>query len=226
MRLMLATAACAALAVLTAPPVLGAEVDGEHVEVTPADVRPGDEVEVRVRGCEERHGVARSEVFVAEAKLAPAVDEATGADRTDDTDRTGGTERAGGAGGGELFGEARVSSSARPGSYRVEVACDGEDARFTGRVTVAGDEGGRGDGHDSGDRGREEGGQTGGSHPQAEASEPAPLPTAPVQAGGGGTAGGGGVSVKIGPAALASLSGALVCCMMLAVRRGSRPDGR
>jgi hypothetical protein len=216
MKLMLVAcatcAACAAFAAFVTPTAAAEDVGA--VRVTPADPRPGEEIELRVTGCEDEHGVARSAAFVAEATLAPAADAA-----------------------GELMGEARIASTLPPGEYPVEVACDGEEARLTGHVGVgSGDEAG-GDGSAPGAPQDHTGQEQGQSQEQGQGYELGeapgehggypgePTPTAPVRAGGGGTAAGpasAGASLSIGPAGLALLSGALVSCTMLAVRRRPR----
>jgi hypothetical protein len=227
---------CAAFVALAASPGVApaaAAEDPAAVWVTPGSVRPGGEVELRVTGCEDAHGVARSSAFVAEARLAPAPD-------------------------GGLAGETRVSSTARLGEQAIEVACDGEEAKFTGRLAVAGRGGGTGGAGGSSGAGEpdrpsrlgestksgypveatppERGGsggsgrsgepdRHGGRADRPDASGLPTQPTAPVRAGGGGTAAGpaaAGAGLTIGPAGLALLSGALVSAMMLAIRRRGR----
>jgi hypothetical protein len=204
---------CAAfVALAAASPAVAA--DGEDsgtagaagaVEVTPASPRPGDEVELRVTGCEDGHGVARSAAFVAEATLAP------------------------GAESGGLVGEARVGSTVPSGDYPVEVSCDGKETKVTGHLTVGGggEGGGGGDGGDSAPGGPDQPQQPTQSTQSTQSSEPTlpTQPTAPVRAGGGGMAadpGSAGARLSIGPAGLALLSGALVSCTMLTVRRRTR----
>jgi hypothetical protein len=210
MKLTVCAAFVALAAGLGVAPAAAAAEDPAAVRVTPRSVGPGDEVELRVTGCEDAHGVARSAAFVAEARLAPSPE-------------------------GGLTGEARVSSTARPGEQPVDVACDGEEAKFTGRLAIVdGNGGGSGDPAQLGGLG-EPGDpveatppERDGSVRQDASSVPTqdPRPTAPVRAGGGGTAtgpGAAGASLDIiGPAGLAVLSGALVSCMLLTVRRRSR----
>ncbi|GAA2432732.1 hypothetical protein [Streptomyces macrosporus] len=82
------------------------------VRITPATARPGAEVTVVARGCKGTVGTARSEAFVADARLAPSAD-------------------------GGLFGEARIRSDAEERRYRVTVECEGVEGRpLTGRLTV------------------------------------------------------------------------------------------
>ncbi|MGP3970238.1 hypothetical protein [Streptomyces sp. 6N223] len=235
LRLIVSAAFVALAAGVATDPAMAAQEDPGAVEVTPAGPRPGDEVELRVTGCEDAHGVARSAAFVAEATLAPAD----------------------GAAGG-LMGEARVASTVPPGEYPVEVSCDGDEARLTGRISVGGEGGGGGGDDGGGDAGEPAPGSPefpGSSDAPQEPQEPhepqepqeppqghdqgqgqgygrlgEPTPTAPVRAGGGGTAAGGpasaGASLSIGPAGLALLSGALVSSTtLLAVRRRPRRKG-
>ncbi|TDC23321.1 hypothetical protein E1265_13050 [Streptomyces sp. 8K308] len=107
------TLCAAAMTVVAAGTVLAADPEppsgAAEVRVSPAEAAPGDEVELRVRGCAGASATAGSEGFVAEAVLAPAT-------------------------GGELFGEARVRSTLEPGGYPVEVECAGTS--LTGQLTV------------------------------------------------------------------------------------------
>ncbi|MFX4293366.1 hypothetical protein [Streptomyces bohaiensis] len=81
------------------------------VRLSPLTPRPGDDVEVRVKGCEKHHeATAHSEAFVAEVPLGRA--------------------------GGGLFGEGRVSSSIAPGVYPVDVSCDGRERAGTAKLVV------------------------------------------------------------------------------------------
>ncbi|MEU8567953.1 hypothetical protein AB0C51_06240 [Streptomyces pathocidini] len=82
----------------------------DPLKVTPGTGAPGSEVEIRVKGCEGGRDVkvlARSEAFVAPAELAPES-------------------------GGGYFGEARIRSTAQPGTYRITTDC-----RVVGTLTVA-----------------------------------------------------------------------------------------
>ncbi|WP_461111082.1 hypothetical protein [Streptomyces calidiresistens] len=155
--------ACVALIGFAAPSVAGPHDpdhhdpkhhEGEHhgreghdpahhrgeVIITPVNPHPGDEVRLRVFGCRDRHGTAHSEAFVTEARLGPAT-------------------------GGGLVGEARISSTIAPGSYAVDVSCDGRPKAVSGRITVVSKH----------------------SPPPRPPHKPH-HPTAPVKAGGGGTA--------------------------------------
>ncbi|WP_103501975.1 MULTISPECIES: hypothetical protein [Streptomyces] len=103
------TAGTAGQAVATPP-----EPDRHHhvdVRVTPVSPKPGDDVEVRVKGCEShKKATAHSEAFVAEVPL--------------------------GHDGHGLFGEGRISSSIEPGVYPVDVSCDGKPKAGSARVVV------------------------------------------------------------------------------------------
>ena len=109
------TLCAAAMTVVAAGTVLAADPEppsgAAEVRVSPAEAAPGDEVELRVRGCAGASATAHSDGFVTEARLAPAA-------------------------GGELFGEALVPSTLEPGGYPVEVECDG--VRLSGELTVVG----------------------------------------------------------------------------------------
>ncbi|RBM21408.1 hypothetical protein [Streptomyces sp. PT12] len=158
---------------------LGAGAPG--VRVTPASARPGDDVELRVTGCLGGSGAALSTAFVAEARLAPGP--VPGA-------------------GGELFGEARVDSGARPGKHPIDVDCETREGKVTGTLTVS-------------------------EHRGGEGGKPEPAhPTGPVRAGGGGAASGpdeghgdGWSGGDLTTAGLTLLSGALAGGALLAVRR-------
>ncbi|MFD8568209.1 hypothetical protein [Streptomyces sp. NPDC059639] len=138
---LLALRAAGAAAVLVTLPAGAAHAapakDGGSVTVTPYGVSPGTEVDLRVSGCDGKTGRASSAAFVAAVPLSPSADRPT------------------------LFGEARVKSSAAPGTYDILVVCPGHDivSEIKGSIRVL------------------PGGHT-----------PAPTPTAPVHAGGGGTA--------------------------------------
>ncbi|MFD9000550.1 hypothetical protein ACFV0T_06130 [Streptomyces sp. NPDC059582] len=126
---------CAGFAVaVTALTSAAYAADGGSVSVTPSSAAPGADVALRVSGCEGTTATAVSRAFVADARLA-------GAD-------------------GAMAGEARIRTSAGPGSYDVRITC--ADFQVQGTVTVSGD---------------------GATVPSGAAS-----PIAPVAAGGGGTA--------------------------------------
>ncbi|GAA2337676.1 hypothetical protein OKJ48_20340 [Streptomyces kunmingensis] len=135
----LALSAASAAVVLVAAPVATAQAadHGGSVSVSPYSAAAGTEVDLRVSGCDGRAGRAHSDAFVSPGVLAPSADRPT------------------------LFAEARVKSSATPGDYEVEVACDGVDAKVRGTVQVL-------------------------AH--SASPSPAPTPTALVHAGGGGAA--------------------------------------
>ncbi|RSS66791.1 hypothetical protein [Streptomyces sp. WAC06614] len=117
-----AVALTAATAV--AAPTALANPDGNRgtVSVSPSTARPGEEVELRVHGCDGRKGVAKSSVFVGEARL-------TGRDGP----------------GSPLFGEASISSRAEPGWHTIRAFCDGTE-KATGSIQIV-----RHGGHHQGD---------------------------------------------------------------------------
>ncbi|MGW1723124.1 hypothetical protein ACWCQK_09400 [Streptomyces sp. NPDC002306] len=103
---------CAGFAVAAAALTPAAyAADGGGVSVAPSSPAPGAEVALRVSGCEGTTATAVSRVFVADARLA-------GAD-------------------GAMAGEARIRTSAEPGSYDVRITC--ADFQAQGTVTVSGD---------------------------------------------------------------------------------------
>ena len=271
-------AALLAAALLTAGATApGAAADSgpgrQGVRVTPLSPHPGQDVELLVHGCADEAATARSAGFVAGARLAPAA-EADG-----------------------LFGEARVAATAEPGAYPIAVACDGDEAKVSGRLVVAadapedhgqarvagpapaaggaaepgepatgtdptragaglgeepvepgggsreraGERAGEGAGERAGESrqdrplppdtgARDGGGETGRPDTRPRPEEPAPRPTGPVHAGGGGTAHearGEADTAFPGapPAALAWLSGAALCGALLAARRRRAREG-
>ncbi|MGW1024056.1 hypothetical protein ACWD4J_10095 [Streptomyces sp. NPDC002577] len=115
------------------------------VSVTPSGPAPGSDVELQARGCAGRTAVARSSVFVADAELTVREGAASGA-------------------GTLLYGETTIRSTVTAGTYEIKIACDGQEDKTKGSVTVAK-----------------------GSAATTTASVP-PSPTAPVHAGGGGAA--------------------------------------
>jgi len=129
---------CAGAAVVAAVFTPAAYAADAGVSVTPASPAPGSDIQLRATGCAGRTGTATSPAFVADVQL-------TGKD-------------------GALVGDSRVPSSLKPGTYEIQVSCDGHDDKVKGKVTVV-----------------PGGGQS--SSPSAPAS-----PVAPVHAGGGGTA--------------------------------------
>ncbi|MGC9536165.1 hypothetical protein [Streptomyces sp. UG1] len=130
--------AIAALGAVAVSPAAHAADGG--VSLRPSAPSPGGDITLRVSGCPQRTATAASEAFVADAKLAVAAD-------------------------GILLGESRVRSTAKAGTYDVQVAC-GEASR-TAAVTVV--------------RKGTEPSVRHGPQPSAPAS-----PSAPVRAGGGG----------------------------------------
>ncbi|MCB5179662.1 hypothetical protein [Streptomyces antimicrobicus] len=119
-----AAVALTAASALAAPTAL-ANPDGNRgtVSVSPSTARPGEEVELRVHGCEGRKGWAKSAVFVADAHLS-------GRDGP----------------GSPLFGEAKISSRAEPGWHTIRVLCDHQDDKATGSIQIV-----RHGGHHHGD---------------------------------------------------------------------------
>ncbi|MBO1334277.1 hypothetical protein [Streptomyces sp. VRA16 Mangrove soil] len=135
---LLALSAAGAAAALVVMPVTTARAEGGgSITVTPYGVPPGTQVDLRVSGCDGKTGQASSQAFVSTVALAPSADQPT------------------------LFAEARVKSSAAPGTYNILVVCPGHDIVSAIRGTVR---------------------VLGGSHTVA------PTPVAPVHAGGGGAA--------------------------------------
>ncbi|MET4924339.1 hypothetical protein P3L51_18610 [Streptomyces sp. PSRA5] len=95
------------VATMVVVPVLGTTAADAHdsvkATVTPSTVRPGGEVKINVKGCENPRSVAaRSDVFVADSELE---------------------------GRDSLRGEAKIRSSTEDGRYKVDVWCDGHDHR-------------------------------------------------------------------------------------------------
>ncbi|MER8044318.1 hypothetical protein [Streptomyces sp. NPDC094032] len=107
-------AAGAALALVLAPTAGTALAhDGVQATVTPAEARPGADVDVRVSGCKGTTGAATSQAFVAAAEL---------------TGRDGGKN--------PLFGDTTLKSNLEEGTYKVNVTCDGHEHRDVGTVRV------------------------------------------------------------------------------------------
>ncbi|MEU6958799.1 hypothetical protein [Streptomyces chrestomyceticus] len=175
---------CAALAVtvLTPGPALASAprvpaATAGTVGVTPSALAPGTEAALQVTGCTGRDGRATSAAFVDAVPLAGVA-----------------------AG---LVGDARVRSTADPGTYAVSVHCDGEDGRAAGSFEVVPAPAGGGDGTDTetadsagftdtpGDQDTDPTGSSA-SDPLAAPDPGSPgqpaSPSAPVRAGGGWTA--------------------------------------
>lgn len=156
---------CAALAVtvLTPGPALASAprapgATAGTVAVTPSALAPGTEAALQVTGCAGRAGRATSAAFVDAVPLAGVA-----------------------AG---LVGDARVRSTADPGTYAVSVHCDGEDARAAGSFEVVPAAAGNGDGADT-DTATD---TNTGTEADTDTAEPPASPSAPVRAGGGWTA--------------------------------------
>ncbi|MEW2161931.1 hypothetical protein AB0912_02870 [Streptomyces sp. NPDC007084] len=173
-RLTLCAGAVAAAAFT--PVAHAADAGPAGVLVTPAGPAFGSDIRLRAMGCAGRTGTAVSDAFVSDARLT-------------------------GGGGGGLVGETRVRTALRPGSYPVEVSCDGRADRVKGTVTVAA--------------------------PAAAPSVTAPAsPVAPVHAGGGATAHFGSVDAReAGPGTRQAVTGlvlAAVAAVAVALRSARR----
>ncbi|MFF8265377.1 hypothetical protein [Streptomyces virginiae] len=113
-------AVLAAVSAVTAPTALAGEEDrGDRkdrgsIAVDPSPAHPGAQVKLRVQGCDNNRGAAKSSVFVADADLYG---------------RDGGRRS-------PLHGDAMISSHASPGWHAVRVYCDG-DEKFTGSVQIS-----------------------------------------------------------------------------------------
>ncbi|MEU7199823.1 hypothetical protein [Streptomyces sp. NPDC045470] len=154
---------CAALAVtvLTPGPALASAprapgATAGTVAVTPSALAPGTEAALQVTGCASRSGRATSAAFVDAVPLAGVA-----------------------AG---LVGDARVRSTADPGTYAVSVHCDGEDARAAGSFEVVPASA------DNGDGAEPDTGTDTATEADTDTAEPPASPSAPVRAGGGWTA--------------------------------------
>ncbi|GAA2343889.1 hypothetical protein [Streptomyces violaceusniger] len=157
--LTLCTAACAAVAAVTAAaPALAEQRHSAitTIRISPRGLAPGAEVEVWAFGCPDRVATASSPVFVDDAELTPE--------------------------GNALFSEATIRSTAAKGAHRVTLDCAGgglvgEDGTREGGTGAdgAGTDGTGADGQ-------------GGAGGVALAVERPPSPVAPVRAGGGGAA--------------------------------------
>ncbi|MFE2185384.1 hypothetical protein [Streptomyces sp. NPDC059455] len=162
--LTLCSAACAAVAVVTAAaPALAEQRHSATttIRISPRALAPGAEVEVWAFGCPDRVATASSPVFVDDAELTPEGD--------------------------ALFSEATIRSTAAKGAHRVTLDCaagglvreNGTGADGTGVDGAGADgtgvDGAGADGQGDADR-------------VALAVERPPSPVAPVRAGGGGTA--------------------------------------
>ncbi|MFG2295379.1 hypothetical protein [Streptomyces sp. NPDC048603] len=160
-----AAAALTAVSVFAGPAALAEEGNRGTVWATPTTAEPGAQVELRVLGCDGGKGVAKSPVFVSPVPL----------------------HGRGGHGGrsvygGELFGEAMISSHAKPGWHTIEAHCEGGAGRATGSIQVVPHRGG---GHDKPDHDKPDHGKPDHDRPPYAHH----TPRWPVHAGGGGMAG-------------------------------------
>ncbi|MFJ3924868.1 hypothetical protein [Streptomyces sp. NPDC090022] len=120
-----------AVSAVTVPAALADEGNRGTVSVSPSTARPGEEVELRVHGCDGRRGWAKSPVFVADAELF-------------------GRE----GHGSPLFGDAKIRVHAAPGWHTIRVNCDGRHDKATGSIQIVRHGGGhQGDHHGSGQKG-------------------------------------------------------------------------
>ncbi|MEU8762088.1 hypothetical protein [Streptomyces sp. NPDC048659] len=111
----IALRATGAALVLVLAPTAGTALahDGVQATVTPASTHPGADVDIRVTGCKGTTGAAKSQAFVADARL---------------TGRDGGKD--------PLFGDTTLKSGLEEGTYKVSVTCDGHDHPDVGTVHV------------------------------------------------------------------------------------------
>ncbi|AXE26510.1 hypothetical protein C0216_26400 [Streptomyces globosus] len=169
-------AVLAAAAATAAPGAPAAAVGQNHgtVSVDPHRAAPGAQVKVHVTGCKGRWAVAKSPVFVSDVHLSAGhgSDKADKADKTDKVEKPSGTQKAdeadeaakaAGSAARPLWGDAMISSRARPGRHEVTVRCEADELRGSVEVVE------HGQGHDT--------------RPEAHKS-----PVHPVHAGGGGMA--------------------------------------
>lgn len=104
-----------AFTAVTAPTALAGEEERGgrgSISVDPNPAHPGAQVKLRVHGCENNRGAAKSPVFAADVDLYG---------------RDGGRS--------PLYGEAVISSYASPGRHSIRVFCDG-DERATGSIEI------------------------------------------------------------------------------------------
>ncbi|MEV8533435.1 hypothetical protein [Streptomyces sp. NPDC051211] len=102
-----------AVSAVSVPSALAAEEPRGTVWATPSTAEPGAQIELRVSGCHGTTGLAKSSVFVADAELS-------GRDGR----------------GNPLYGEAMISSHARPGWHDIRVTCDGREGKATGSLQI------------------------------------------------------------------------------------------
>ncbi|WP_327367598.1 hypothetical protein [Streptomyces sp. NBC_01217] len=82
------------------------------LSATPPSAVPGGDVALRLDACKGKEAKGTSEVFASEALFSPAAD-------------------------GGLIAQARISSDASPGDYKVQIVCtDDKDTKASGTVTV------------------------------------------------------------------------------------------
>ncbi|MFD6548252.1 hypothetical protein [Streptomyces sp. NPDC058398] len=127
----------AAVAAALTPAAYAADAGPAGVSVNPVSPAAGSDIRLRAMGCAGRTGTAASDAFVSDARLT-------------------------GGGGDGLVGDTRVRTALRPGSYGIQVDCDGHHERVKGTLTVP-------------------------ARDSSPSVTPA-SPVAPVNAGGGGTA--------------------------------------
>ncbi|MGW7358931.1 hypothetical protein ACWGI0_20450 [Streptomyces sp. NPDC054802] len=157
----------AAAVLVMAPATAAFAGSSVKATVSPAATAPGGEVEIRVVGCRDRSGGARSEAFATEAALSP-----NGRD-------------------GWLVGKARIRSDVKPGTYDVRVRCDLSEHPRAGSVDVTRHHSKPHPPPEPAPSKTSRHDEPGPSHPAAprpSAPQPHASPVAPVQAGGGGTA--------------------------------------
>ncbi|MFJ7259487.1 hypothetical protein ACIQV2_04835 [Streptomyces globosus] len=163
-------AVLAAAAAMAAPGVPAAAAGQDHgtVSVDPHRAAPGAQVKVHVTGCKGRWAVAKSSVFVSDVHLSAGhgsdkAEKAEKAEKPGGADRADESAKADGAAAKPLWGDAVISSRARPGRHEVTVRCEADELR--GSVEVV-------------------------PHAEGRDTRPEPhkSPVHPVHAGGGGMA--------------------------------------
>ncbi|MER5931293.1 hypothetical protein [Streptomyces sp. NPDC002054] len=97
---------------VSVPTALAEEGQRGTVWATPSTAQPGAQIELRVTGCKGTTGLAKSPVFVADADLS-------GRDGR----------------GKPLYGEAMISTHAKPGWHTVRAFCDGGE-KATGSLQI------------------------------------------------------------------------------------------
>ncbi|GAA3371849.1 hypothetical protein GCM10020367_24310 [Streptomyces sannanensis] len=152
---------CAAVVVAAAlmPATALAEDSGGSVSVTPSDVGPGEEVDIRVDGCKGRTATGTSKAFQSDALFSTASN-------------------------GGLFAEAKIRTDVEIKDYDIEVTCKDGGGKHGGKVHVVRRGSDEGDGNNS-----DGSGDSGTGNGIGNGIGSLPTPYAPVQAGGGGTFG-------------------------------------